>query len=108
LIEYTPPCAGFELTTLVVIGTDCIGSGKSNYHTIPTTTAAMMYKDLIFEKRKYNTVGTVAKPSRKMGKMESKSILPHVTHICDRSLTGLRTCTSIKSSGVKPICDWIL
>ena len=31
--------AGFELTTLVVIGTDCIGSYKSNYHTIMTTTA---------------------------------------------------------------------
>ena len=32
--------AGFELTTLVVIGsdyTDCIGSYKSNYHTITTT-----------------------------------------------------------------------
>jgi len=27
---------GFELTTLVVIGTDCIGSCKSNYHTITT------------------------------------------------------------------------
>jgi len=31
--------AGFELTTLVVIGTDYIGSYKSNYHTITTTTA---------------------------------------------------------------------
>jgi len=30
--------AGFELTTLVVIGTDYIGSNKSNYHTITTTT----------------------------------------------------------------------
>ena len=29
----------FELTTLVVIDTDCIGSYKSNYHTITTTTA---------------------------------------------------------------------
>jgi len=29
---------GFELTTLVMIGTDCIGSCKSNYHTITTTT----------------------------------------------------------------------
>jgi len=28
--------AGFELTTLVVICTDCIGSYKSNYHTITT------------------------------------------------------------------------
>jgi hypothetical protein len=26
--------SGFELTTLVMIGTDCIGSYKSNYHTI--------------------------------------------------------------------------
>jgi molybdopterin/thiamine biosynthesis adenylyltransferase len=29
---------GFEITTLVVIGTDCIGSCKSNYYTIRTTT----------------------------------------------------------------------
>jgi hypothetical protein len=28
---------GFKLTTLVVIGTDCIGSFKSNYHTTTTT-----------------------------------------------------------------------
>ena len=27
--------AGFELTTLMVIGTDCIGSFKSNYHDGP-------------------------------------------------------------------------
>jgi len=31
--------AGLQLTTLVVIGTDCIGSYKSNYHTITTTMA---------------------------------------------------------------------
>ena len=30
-------CARFELTTLVVIDTDYIGSYKSNYHTITTT-----------------------------------------------------------------------
>jgi hypothetical protein len=29
---------GFELTTLVIIGTDCTGSWKANYHTITTTT----------------------------------------------------------------------
>ena len=28
---------GFQLTTFVVIGTDCIGSYKSNYNTITTT-----------------------------------------------------------------------
>jgi hypothetical protein len=38
-IEYTSPWAGFELTTSVVIGSDFIGSCKSNYHTITTTTA---------------------------------------------------------------------
>jgi hypothetical protein len=31
-----PAWVGFELPTLVVIGTDCIGSCKSNYHTIMT------------------------------------------------------------------------
>jgi hypothetical protein len=35
------PQTGFEPTTLVVIGTDCIGSCKSNYHTIMTTTAPL-------------------------------------------------------------------
>jgi hypothetical protein len=30
---------GIQLTTLVVIGNDCTGSCKSNYHTITTTTA---------------------------------------------------------------------
>ena len=32
--------AGFELTMLVVIGTGCIGTYKSNYHTIMTMMAA--------------------------------------------------------------------
>ena len=34
---------GFELTTLHVIGTDYIGSYKSNYHTITTTTVPKTY-----------------------------------------------------------------
>jgi hypothetical protein len=33
------PWARFELTTSVVIDTDCIGSFKSNYHTIMATTS---------------------------------------------------------------------
>ena len=36
---------GFELTTLVVKGTDCIDSCKSNYHPITTTTAPPNHKD---------------------------------------------------------------
>jgi hypothetical protein len=34
IMLYISPCSRFELTTSVVIGTDCIGSCKSNYHTI--------------------------------------------------------------------------
>jgi len=34
---------GFELTTLVVIGTDCTGSCKSNYHTIMITTMTSQF-----------------------------------------------------------------
>ena len=38
---------GFELTTLVVIGTDSIGSCKSNYHTITATTAPLISRSII-------------------------------------------------------------
>ena len=34
---------GFELTTLVVIGTDCIDSCKSNNHAITTTMAPIQF-----------------------------------------------------------------
>jgi hypothetical protein len=42
-IEYTSPWTEFELTTSVVIDTDCIGRRKSNYHTFTTTTAHFLY-----------------------------------------------------------------
>jgi len=35
---------GFELKTLVVIGTNCTGSCKSNYHTTRTTTAPGVFR----------------------------------------------------------------
>jgi hypothetical protein len=35
--EFCSPWSGCELATLVIISTDCIGSCKSNYHTITTT-----------------------------------------------------------------------
>ena len=41
--------AGFELTTLVVICADCIGSYKSNFHTITTTTALTIYASLFYQ-----------------------------------------------------------
>ena len=39
IMFYTSPWSIFKLTTSVVIVTDCIGSCKSNYLTIMTTTA---------------------------------------------------------------------
>ena len=39
IMLYTSPWSRFELTTSVVIGTDCIGSCKSNSHTITATMA---------------------------------------------------------------------
>jgi len=39
IMLYTSPWSRFELTTSVVIGTDCIGSCESNYHPITATTA---------------------------------------------------------------------
>ena len=38
IMLYTSPWSRFELTTSVVICTDCIGSCKSNYHPITATT----------------------------------------------------------------------
>jgi hypothetical protein len=36
VVSSTPRLSGFELTTLVVMCTDCIGSYKSHNHTITT------------------------------------------------------------------------
>jgi hypothetical protein len=39
IMLYASPWSRFELTTSVVISTDCIGSCNSNYQTITATTA---------------------------------------------------------------------
>jgi len=38
IMLYSSPRLRFELTSSVVIGTDCMGSCKFNYHTITATT----------------------------------------------------------------------
>jgi hypothetical protein len=54
-IEFTSQSVGFELTTLVVIGTDCISSCKSNCHTIMTTiTPFLTLNDVAVENRPIN------------------------------------------------------
>ena len=44
IMLYTSPWSRFELTTSVVIGTDCIGSCKSNSHLITATVALLLSK----------------------------------------------------------------
>ena len=51
IMLYTSPWSRFELTTSVVIGTDCIDSCESNYHTITGTMAPPMF--LTFWKSKH-------------------------------------------------------
>ena len=43
---------GFELTTLVVTCTDCIGSYKSSYHTITTTAVPIFFINIYIYKTK--------------------------------------------------------
>jgi len=49
---------GAKTPNLVVIGTDCTGSCKSNYHTITTTTAPSI-KQIIFCKQKICIITTL-------------------------------------------------
>jgi hypothetical protein len=44
IMLYPSPWSRFELTTSVVTDTDCIGSCKSNYHTITATTDQTRHK----------------------------------------------------------------
>ena len=53
IMLYTSPWSRFELKTSVVIGTDCTGSCKSNYHTITTTTTPLHLKweNIVYNKK---------------------------------------------------------
>ena len=58
-IKYTSPFVVIELALLMVIGTDFIGSCKSNYHTIATTTAPVyIYILLSFSGRLLDMYGS--------------------------------------------------
>jgi hypothetical protein len=56
-IEYTSPRTGFELTTLVVIGTDCTGSCKPNYPMITTNMAPV---NLRYSTIQWNMIKTLS------------------------------------------------
>jgi hypothetical protein len=67
------PWTGFDLTTLVVTGIDCIGRYKSICHTIRTTTTPLMrrekFKDIkaVIRNRKLKK-GTQKKAKKNKGK----------------------------------------
>jgi hypothetical protein len=49
--------AGFELTTLVVIGTDCIGSLRANHYAITLPLREGLYKKYINTCTQYTIIG---------------------------------------------------
>ena len=54
ILLYTSPWSRFdEITTWVAICTDCIGSCKSNYYTITTTTTPVRSQNLHFRRNKF-------------------------------------------------------
>ena len=60
IMLHTSPWTGFKLTTSVMIGTYCIGSCKSNYHTILTIMAIWeILKLLILFKQIPNIILTI-------------------------------------------------
>jgi hypothetical protein len=76
--------AGFELTTLVVIGSDYIGSCKFKYHTIETTTAPI----------RKSLIRTALKSNRNTHRNGSKNQTP-TTHIHDHPISWLDTNVSM-------------
>jgi hypothetical protein len=50
MMLYTSSLSTFELTTSVVIGTDCIGSCKFNYHTILAMTAPSPITEIVADR----------------------------------------------------------
>ena len=74
---------GFELTTLVVIGTGCIGSCKSNYHTSTTMTTPTIH----LERLEFNTNTffefdtTVVTPRLWVNKKHLKNNIKYHTYI---------------------------
>jgi hypothetical protein len=73
----TSPWAGVEPTTSVVIGTDCIGNCKSNYHTITAKTSPhLLFEIFKIIRRLYVRVAQI-----------SFSILNKICYVCQKHLS---------------------
>ena len=53
ILLYISPWSRLKLTTSLVMGTNCIGSCKYNYHTITATTATYIYQNVRVFNRPY-------------------------------------------------------
>ena len=95
--------AGFELATIVVMRTDCIGSYKSNYHTITTCDKSTMTKrkrtsnnhQNTTRKCKYGITQTAPKPGDELACWRVNSC--YYTRVFNES----RLVTSVKHSIVR-------
>jgi len=89
--------AEFELTTLVVIGADCICSYKSNYHTTTTKTAHMI-KVHIVSKTIISIINRDMEPDQSnVFSFHRKHLLMKLYHIII-AIISLKHCHSLKSN----------
>ena len=85
--------AGFELTMLVDIGTDCISSCKSNYHTITTMTTAHHYRFKIFNQTSNIEVYTGIAPSWHIARVKIKMCVQLSSKKCRDAITQFNSAT---------------
>jgi hypothetical protein len=75
--------AGFQLTTVIGIGTDCIVSCKSNYHSI--TTAPKLFNTVSIKTKAYNIRCELKSRSRKVFSIQ------RLQGTCDKSVVFSET-----------------
>jgi Iap family predicted aminopeptidase len=89
--------AEFELTTLVVMGADCICSYKSNYHTTTTKTAHMI-KVHIVSKTIISIINRDMEPDQSnVFSFHSEHLLMKLYHIII-AIISLKHCYALKSN----------
>ena len=83
--EYTSPSTGFELTTLVVMGTNCVCSCNFNYHMIKNTTSPYYIKHNYLIKWKTKNTTPLAQFENSFVDSQKQPNLIPPTHLCIRT-----------------------
>jgi hypothetical protein len=107
-----------QLTTSVGIGTDCIGSCKSNYHMVATMTAPQISKN----KNKQNTAFTFKSTHCKIHFVKYLILTPIIpdellwwrpygswtyNYLCNRCLSPLRLWVVLDATLCDKVCLWL-